>query len=108
MSFEPNDLFVSDALILLERLRSKTVTLVYLDPPRNMGMELNEKKSKFREQSEKEYASYLSKVAQHLHRILKDNGSLFVHSSNAFTIDLRLLLNQIFSERQKYEITWHV
>jgi len=37
MNSENNALFACDALILLERLPSEIVTLVYLDLPWNMG-----------------------------------------------------------------------
>ncbi len=99
MNFEANTLFSCDALTLLERLPSEVVTLAYLDPPWNTV--------KSRELSDEQYASYLSKVVQQIRRTLTDQGSLFFHWSPTSPLDIRLVMNQVFGDQPKYEITWH-
>jgi DNA modification methylase len=105
MPFEANTLFPCDALVLLERLPSEVVALIYLDPPWNTGLDRSTAKS--RELSDEQYASYLSKIVQQARRILTDKGSLFVHWSPTSPLDVRLVMNQAFGEQPKYEITWH-
>lgn len=109
MPFDTNAIFLCDAITLLERLPSDTVTLSYLDAPWNMQnlhsvserMTLEAVKA-----SNEQHAIYLSRIVQQLRRILNNNGSLFVHWSSASPLDVRLVMNQAFGEQPRYEIIW--
>lgn len=108
MNVKTNVLFACDALSLLERLDSEVVTLVYLDPPWNTasGLDFNVTKSK-KMSNDNEHASYLSKIVQQVRRVLTCDGSLFVHWSLISPLDVRLVMDQVFGDRAKNEITWY-
>jgi DNA modification methylase len=111
MNFKNNSFFSSDALTVLERLPSDVVTLTYLDPPHgsSYGLEYGlETKKQSLEELHTSYESYISKVIQQIHRILTYEGSLFVHwSQNSKSIDIRLIINQVFGKQPNYEINWN-
>ena len=111
MNFKNNCFFSSDALPVLERLPSEVVTLTYLDPPHgnSYGLECGlETKKQSLEDLYTSYESYISKVVQQIHRILTYEGSLFVHwSQNSKSIDIRLIINQVFGKQPNYEINWN-
>jgi DNA modification methylase len=69
-----------------------------------LGRQFSAEKSK--ELPPEQYAFHLAKVVQQARRILKDEGSLFVHWSQASPLDVRLVMNQAFGEQPRYEITW--
>lgn len=101
MNFETNSLFTCDALTLLERIPSEKITIVYLDLPQN-----NSSLSSQKNELNIEYEVYISKIIQQSCRILKNNGSLFVHWPFTASSDIRLVINQVFGTPPRYEITW--
>lgn len=111
MNFKNNCFFSSDALTVLERLPSEVVTLTYLDPPHGNSYSLEcglETKKQSLEDLHTSYESYISKVVQQIYRILTYEGSLFVHwSQNSKSIDIRLIINQVFGKQPNYEINWN-
>ncbi|MBD2319128.1 DNA methyltransferase [Phormidium tenue] len=111
MNFKNNSFFSSDALTMLERLSSDVVALTYLDPPHgnSYGLQDDIKTNKqVLEDLHTSYESYISKVVQQIHRILTYEGSLFVHwSQNSKSIDIRLIINQVFGKQPNYEINWN-
>ncbi len=104
MIFETKAIFVCDALTLLERLPSSTVTLAYVDPPWDAQPATGRYGT---EPIDNPCIEFLSKVVQQVHRLLTNNGSLFVHWSAVSQCDMRLIANQVFGEQPKYEIIWH-
>lgn len=94
MPIQPNALYHTDCLALLERIENDQVDLVYLDPPwftdefTNMNAPLNE--------NFQQYLDFLSRVFQQAQRVLVDSGSLYMHSEPGLTAYLRILLDQIF------------
>ncbi len=111
MNFKNNSFFSSDALTVLERLPSDVVTLTYLDPPHGNSYGLKyefETKRQSLEDLHTSYESYISKVVQQIYRILTYEGSLFVHwAQNSKSIDIRLIINQVFGKQPNYEINWN-
>ena len=106
MNLNGNAIFTSDALAFIEHVPSDTVTLVYLDPPWNTKSDFNFGPDSSGNYSDDFYSSFISKVIQQSHRVLTDDGSLVVHSSPHAKLDIRLLLNQVFGNKAKYEILW--
>ena len=100
MNFRKKAIFTCDALTFLEHLPSEMVALTYLNPPYFTSFNLEQKKQ------QDEYAFYLSKIAQQSHRILINEGNLFIHWSQNSLIDVRLILNQVFGKEPNYEINW--
>ena len=100
-----NAIFHSDSLSLLERLPDQSVALVYFDPPWNIQSWHNSPNFKYSKDGENEYIGLVAKNVQQIHRILTEQGSLFVHWSLTSTIDIRLIMNQAFGDQPRYEIT---
>ena len=95
-----NSLFHGDALSLLERLPSGEAALAYLDPPTFPDPSSDDA-------SLREHLLFISRVLQQVARILTDSGSIFFHSSPAFSGGVRPLLDQAFGHRQfRAEIIW--
>jgi DNA modification methylase len=90
MTLIPNLVVQSDALFLLERLPSEYADLVYLDPPWNVGGLV------FSSSVADEYYSFIFKVFQQVHRVLKETGNLFFYSHPDFDMELKLSLRGIF------------
>lgn len=105
MTLQSNSFFACDALSLLERLPSDAVTLAYLNPPWDANSWQKSYPRDTPEWSDEQYASYLSKIVQQVRRLLTNDGSLFLHWSPMSLLDVRLLINQAFSDQPKYEIT---
>lgn len=105
MTFDTNILFACDALPILERLPSNTVTLAYLDPPWNTRCTFGRDKFTTFEMTDVQYTDFLSKVVQQVYRILNDSGSLFVHWPAFSETDVRLIMNQAFGKQPQYEIS---
>jgi len=105
MTFPINSFFSCDALSLLERLPSETITLAYLEPPWNTGSTFERDTTTFGFSSDDELGNYLSKVLQQLRRILTAQGSVFLHWSPQATPDMRLVGSQAFGCPPRYEIT---
>lgn len=89
----------SNALTVLERLPANAVTLVYLDPAWPSASD---------GEADRQDAEFLSRITQQIHRVLQENGSLFLHSPNRPGLDLRLIVNQTFGKTPFYEITWRL
>lgn len=102
-----NALFQCDPLSLLERLTDDAITLVYLDPPWTSRFKPRLSNKTSIDELDREYVEFLSKAVQQIRRILKEQGSLFVHWSPSSPVDVRLVMNQAFGEQPRYEITWH-
>lgn len=101
MSVQPNALYQTDCLALLERIEDSRVNLVYLDPPR-FSNEFTDTHAPLSE-SFQQYLDFLSHVFQQIHRVLSDNGSLYVHSEPGLTAYVCILLDQIFKKNFRGE-----
>ncbi len=94
---EKNGLYHSDCLVVLERLPSACVTLVYVDPPPYPPAPRNANESENAWQNQQdEYLLFLSKVATHLHRVLLPIGNLFFQVDPEMSGHIRLILDDIF------------
>jgi hypothetical protein len=97
ISIKPNVLYRADCLKLLERISSKDVTLVYLDPP-----SFSEDKSsggRSDHHSPAEFLKFITFVVKHSRRILKESGSLFFHSEPRTTPKVRPILEEVFGNQ---------
>ena len=105
MTLQSNSFFACGALSLLERLQSDAVTLAYLNPLQDTNSWQKYYPGDTPVWSNEQYASNLSKIVQQLQRLLTNDGSFFLHWSPMSPLDIRLLVNQAFSDQPKYEIT---
>ena len=83
-----NALYHADADDLLERLPTGTIDLVYFDPP--WPDDIAELPA---------YRQFIVPKLQQAYRILADTGNLFLHFYPLYACQIRLLLDNIFGER---------
>jgi site-specific DNA-methyltransferase (adenine-specific) len=105
-----------DCLEVLPTLGNETIDLIYLDPPFFTN---NIQKLKTRDGSKEflysdiwenhqEYTKFLFDRLKELHRVLKKNGSIFIHCDKNSTHIIRYLLDDIFGLKQfQSEIIWY-
>ncbi len=90
-----NSLYNIDCLKLIERLPSKSIDLVYLDPPWTT-FRLPYKFRTYGDEKETDYFLFLSRRLQHIHRILKETGNLFFHINTENSHQIHLLIDHYF------------
>lgn len=98
MKILTDTLFQGDLLSVLERLPDNLVSLIYFDPPFFSGNfhDFIFNKEDVEENFQK-YNEFLMKSSQQMHRILKDDGCLFLHWwADTKQADIRLILGQVF------------
>lgn len=98
MNIQSNALFTCDALLLLERIPSNSVQLIYLNPPWISGSSKRPKPENHPSLTDEQYTAYVSKIIQQAWRVLARSGNLFVQWTPEMSIDVRLVMNQVFSE----------
>ncbi|MCL2305506.1 MAG: site-specific DNA-methyltransferase, partial [Planctomycetaceae bacterium] len=113
-----NKLILGDNLEVLKSIESKSVDLVYLDPPffSNRTYEViwgddGEKRS-FEDRFAggiDHYIHWLIVRVRQMHRILKETGSIFLHCDWHASAEIKVdVLNKIFGRNNfRNEIIWH-
>lgn len=128
-----SQIFHGDNLTVLESLPSGSVNLIYIDPPFGTGQVRSHRRIKtgsgdatrsgfggrtyqYETVSElayrddmplEEYVAFLRIRLEHMHRVLTDDGSIYVHVDFHAVHHVRLLLDDIFGEeRFLNEIIW--
>lgn len=104
-----------DCLDVMTRIDNSTIDLAYLDPPFFTNRYHS---SVSRDRSKRfcfadiwgglaDYAEFMETRIRHIHRILKDTGSIFVHCDTSANFLLRTILDEVFGEDQfRSEIIW--
>ena len=111
-----NKLILGDNLEVLQSIQSKSVDLIYLDPPffSNRTYEViwgddGEKRS-FEDRFAggiDHYISWLKVRVRQMHRILKDTGSIFLHCDWHANANIKVdILDKIFTGNFRNEIIW--
>ena len=104
-----------DCIDILSPWAGATVDLVYLDPPfftqRKQALSSRDRSKEFafddRWRSASHYSSYLCDRLVQLHRVLKPTGSIFFHCDKTASHLARLVLDEVFGERNfQSEIIW--
>ena len=102
---QPNGLYRTDALCLLERLDAEQIMLAYIDAP--WGAEPVNDDDVADVETEKELLSFLYRVFQHIRRVLDPSGNVFVHTGGRNSNKTRLVLDQIFGvKHHRADIIW--
>jgi len=115
-SMEINAIYEGDNLEVMSKFESKSVDLIYADPPffTNKQFEIiwhdGAEKRAFEDRWKggiEHYISWMDPRLEACHRLLKDTGSLFVHCDYHASAHLRVLLDRIFGESNfRNEIIW--
>src|SRR5699024_10751501 len=115
MSEMINKITHGDCLSRMKLLDSESVDLIYLDPP---FYTQKEQKLKNKNLIEYSYNDKWTNLDDYLHfikirllemkRVLKETGSIFLHCDKYASHHLRILLDEVFGERNfQSEIIWH-
>lgn len=115
-SLEAGDLYCDDNLVLLPQLSPESIDLIYLDPPffSNRDYEVIwGDEAEVRSFGERwkggvaNYIDWMQKRIDYLHRVLKPNGSFYLHCDPTSSHYLKVMLDGVFGqERFLNEITW--
>ena len=107
---------LGDCLDILPTFESESVDLIYLDPPfftntiQKLKTRDGSKEFSYSDiwKSHEEYAEFLYKRLKELKRVLKSDGSIFVHCDKNSTHIVKTLLDDIFGLKQfQSEIIWY-
>lgn len=103
-----------DCLDIMKEFKSDLIDMIYLDPPfftqkKHTLSDSNGKEYCFTDSWESidEYLKYMEERIYEMYRILKPNGSLFLHCNTSASHYLRVLLDKIFGYKNfRSEIIW--
>lgn len=105
-----------DCLDILPSFETESIDLIYLDPPfftntiQKLKTRDGSKEFSYSDiwKSHEEYAEFLYKRLKELKRVLKSDGSIFVHCDKNSTHIVKTLLDDIFGLKQfQSEIIWY-
>ena len=105
-----------DCLDILPDFETESIDLIYLDPPfftntiQKLKTRDGSKEFSYNDiwKSHEEYAEFLYKRLKELRRVLKNDGSIFVHCDKNSTHIVKTLLDDIFGLKQfQSEIIWY-
>jgi DNA modification methylase len=113
---EFNAIYEGDNLEVMSKFDSKSIDLIYADPPffTNKQFEIiwhdGAEKRAFEDRWKggiEHYIGWMEPRLEACHRLLKETGSLFVHCDYHASAHLRVLLDRIFGENNfRNEIIW--
>ena len=100
---ELNKLYNQDCLIGMKALPDKSIDLIVIDPPYNIGKDKRWDKWK----TVKAYVEFMGQVFKECERVLKDNGSFyFFHNDFMQIVELQNYINQNTKFIFKQFLTW--
>jgi len=111
----PNKIICENCEIVLDRLETASIDLIYLDPPFFSNRSFYSRSKQGRtytfddtwNNNIEEYISFLTKIILQCHRILSDSGSLYLHCDWHASHYLKIALDRIFGYKQfRNEIVW--
>lgn len=114
--FKLNKIYQGDCLDIMKSIESKSIDLIYLDPPfftdKQHKLKNRERTSEFSFddiwKSDHEYAKFLYIRMLSMHDVLKDSGSIFVHCDKNGEHIIRALLDRVFGpDKFQSEIIWY-
>ena len=110
-----NKIFKSDCKIVLKKIESDSIDLIYLDPPFFTQRKHSQKNRKNTQEYSfedvwenlEDYLRYIEERVIECRRVLKPSGSIFLHCDKKASHHLKLMLDRIFGEDNfRSEIIW--
>jgi len=102
-----NAVYQEDNLSFLKKLKSNFIDLIYIDPPFYTGVDYEEFSDIWK--SLEDYLSFMEKRIREMHRVLKNEGSFYIHCDTNASYDLKPLCDTIFNRSNfRREIIWNV
>lgn len=107
---EPLHSLNADSLVLADNLfafhaliaSGRRATLIYLDPPYNTGMEFQSRQLEHSYRDQLGPATYIEFMRRRLilmRKLLTDDGSIYVHIGHQMVSHLKVIMDEIFGER---------
>ena len=104
MGKENYKLYNGDCLEVFKNIKDKSVNLVLIDPPYNIGKDKKWDKWK----TVNEYVEFMGKVFKECQRVLKDNGSFyFFHNDFLQIVELQNYINNNTDFVFKQLLVWN-
>ena len=104
-----HQVYHSDNILILPKILSESVNLVYTDPPFNTGATQNDRGISYSDNfgDTEAYLDFLRPRFEEVHRVLHPTGSLFFHIDQRESHYCKIMLDEIFG-RQSFinEIIW--
>lgn len=95
MTKQQNQLHISRAEDFLPKLDSQSIQMIYIDPPYNTKSKKFEYNDSF---TDDDWEKMMINVLTQSQRILKETGCIFVSIDDNSLIELRTIMNKIFSK----------
>lgn len=116
MSFQPNTIYCGDCKEVLRHFPENCVDLIYLDPPFfsnrqyeviwGDGYELRAFEDRWKG-GINNYIAWMEERLRECHRVLKENGSIYLHCDWHADAHLRILMDRLFGDKNfKNELIW--
>ncbi len=105
----PGIIYQGDNLPILRDMDSGSVDLIYLDPPFNTGRQREDGSNSYSDSwpSMDAYLDFMRERLVELHRLLREDGSIYLHCDWRVSHHLRLMLDEVFGEDNFLnEIAW--
>lgn len=111
---DKNQVYLGDNVHYLRKLSDESVNMIYLDPPFFTNKKhIGSKEERFYEfddiwNSMSDYLDYLEIRFQEMKRVLKKDGSIFVHIDKSASHYVKTLLDSVFGMKNfRSEIIWN-
>ncbi|TFG16995.1 MAG: site-specific DNA-methyltransferase [Promethearchaeota archaeon] len=102
-----NNVYQEDNLAFLKKVESNSINLIYIDPPFYTGIDYKEFSDSW--SSLDQYLTFMEKRIIEMHRVLKQEGSFYMHCDTNASYDLKPLCDDIFDrDNFRREIIWNV
>ncbi|MGQ9608623.1 MAG: DNA-methyltransferase [bacterium] len=89
---EINKAFLGDCIEIMKTLPDKSVDLVFADPPFNIGIKYDIHNDNM---PYEEYYKWSEKWISEIHRLLKDNGTIYVAIGDEFAAEINIILKKL-------------
>ncbi|MHA1191664.1 MAG: DNA-methyltransferase [Promethearchaeota archaeon] len=102
-----NTVYLAENLEFLRSIKSNFIKLIYIDPPFYSGVDYKEFLDKW--VSLEDYLDFMRDRIIEIHRILKNDGSFYMHCDTSAVFVLKPLCDEIFGKEYfRREIIWNV
>ena len=102
-----NNVYQDENLAFLKKLESNSIDLIYIDPPFYTGVDYKEFSDLW--DSLEQYLTFMEKRILEMYRVLKQEGSFYIHCDKNASYDLKPLCDEIFGrDNFRREIIWNV
>jgi len=102
-----NTVYLTENLEFLKSIKSNFIELIYIDPPFYSGVDYKEFLDKW--DSLEAYLEFMKERIIEMHRILKENGSFYIHCDASAIFVLKPLCDEVFGKKYfRREIIWNV